>query len=75
MKATYRQIPLDEEGCAFAMREAVVAHRGPGMTLEMVAASFAENLRGGENYKWGHGFFDAYSEDAAAAIKTALDAT
>jgi len=29
-------------------------HAGPGQTLELMAESFAENLRAGENYEWGH---------------------
>ncbi|MEM7284394.1 MAG: alpha/beta fold hydrolase [Pseudomonadota bacterium] len=51
----YSPIPLDEEGTRFKiMWERVMYHRGPGMTLEMAAASYAENFRGGENYEFGH---------------------
>ena len=51
----YAPVPLDLEGTRFRrMWASVVEHRGPGMTLEMMAESFAENLRGGENYEWGH---------------------
>jgi pimeloyl-ACP methyl ester carboxylesterase len=51
----YLPIPLDEEGTRFrVMWERINEHRGPGMTLEMMARSLAENLRGGENYEWGH---------------------
>ena len=43
------------------MWKAVQAHAGTGMTLEMMSASFAENLRGGENYEWGHRAAFAYA--------------
>lgn len=52
MTATYQHVDLDLEGTRFQkMWKAVVAHRGPGMTLEMMAATFAENLRAGEKYE------------------------
>ncbi len=55
MHAKYSPIPLDLDGTRFRkLWEAVVFHRGEGMTLEMMAASFAESLRGGEAYEWGH---------------------
>ena len=51
----FAPIPLDEEGTRFKiMWERVMFHRGPGMTLEMAAESYAENFRGGENYEFGH---------------------
>lgn len=125
--ASYQPIPLDEAGTRFRrMWDLVVQHRGPGMTLEMMAEAFAENLRGGERYEdghhaafaynavfaeragalphpvtvlnpkddlwaitprakdafsdvrvedhpeWGHGFFSAYPDDAAAAVLRGL---
>ncbi len=128
MHETYSEIPLDEHGTRFRkMWEAVLAHRGPGTTLEGLAESFAENLRAGEFYEWGHraafnyapkftqtvsqlphkitilnpdddlavftprikpylqngeiidcpgwghGFFDAFTQDAVSVIKTALE--
>lgn len=55
LATTYSPLPLDKAGTRFkVLWERVMAHRGPGMTLPMAAASFAENLRGGENYEWGH---------------------
>lgn len=55
MQATYEPIPLDIEGTRFRrMWDMVVHHRGPGTDLESMAMSFAENLRAGENYEWGH---------------------
>lgn len=55
MHATYSHVDLDIEGTRYSrMWKSVVAHRGPGMTLEMMAESFAENLRAGEKYEWGH---------------------
>tara|TARA_R110002020_G_scaffold83397_2_gene207334 strand:- start:248578 stop:249408 length:831 start_codon:yes stop_codon:yes gene_type:complete len=60
---TYHHIPLDLEGTRFQkMWKAVVAHRGPGMTLEMMADTFAENLRAGEKYEWGHRAAFAYAK-------------
>lgn len=54
-EAYFSPIPLDEAGTRFRiMWERIIHHRGPGMTLEMMAESMAENLRGGENYEWGH---------------------
>lgn len=62
MHATYSHVDLDEDGTRFArMWKSVVAHRGPGMTLEMMAESFAENLRAGEKYEWGHRAAFAYA--------------
>jgi pimeloyl-ACP methyl ester carboxylesterase len=55
IKSHYKEIPLDIAGTRFStMWERVVAHRGPGVTLEMLAESFGENFRAGENYEWGH---------------------
>lgn len=51
----FSPIPLDEEGTRFKiMWERIQEFKGPGMTLEMMADSMAENLRGGEAYEWGH---------------------
>lgn len=55
VQSIYQPISLDEAGTRFTkMWESVMAHRGSGVTLEMSAESFAENLRPGENYEWGH---------------------
>ncbi len=55
MQATYEPVPLDLAGTRFRkMWDMVVHHRGPGTDLESMAMSFAENLRAGENYEWGH---------------------
>lgn len=55
MHETYEHIPLDVAGTRFKkMWEKVIYHRGPGTDLEAMAMSFAENLRAGENYEWGH---------------------
>ncbi|MEM7610722.1 MAG: alpha/beta fold hydrolase [Pseudomonadota bacterium] len=68
---TYSPIPLDEQGTRLTtMWSRVLAHRGPGMTLEMAMTSLAENLRGGEHYEWGHraafAYAPAYRERFAA---------
>lgn len=55
MREYFTPIPIDEAGSRFSVQwQKAVEHRGPGMTLEMVAESFAENLRGGKDYEWGH---------------------
>lgn len=70
MRETYSEIPLDIDGTRFRkMWESVVAHRGPGTTLEMLATSFAENLRGGENYEWGHRAAFAYAPKFKDRVK------
>ena len=62
LDATYSPIPIDEAGTRFSvMWQRVLAHRGPGMTLQMAADSFAENLRAGDDYEWGHRAAFAYS--------------
>lgn len=68
----FQEIPLDEAGTRFStMWEKSVEHRGPGVSLEDLAASFAENLRAGEAYEWGHKAAFAYNEhfpDRVAAL-------
>ncbi len=62
MKETYETIPLDVDGTRFRkMWSNIVQHRGPGVDLESMAMSFAENLRAGENYEWGHRAAFAYA--------------
>ena len=61
-EAQFQPVPLDEAGTRFSkMWAASVQHRGPGVSLEDLAASFAENLRAGEAYEWGHGAAFAYN--------------
>jgi len=63
LDGAYAPIPIDEEGKRFRiMWERVLQHRGPGMTLQMAAASFAENLRAGDDYEWGHRAAFAYAQ-------------
>lgn len=58
----FQPIPIDETGTRFQlMWQRVIDHRGPGMTLEMAAESFAENLRAGDHYEWGHRAAFAYA--------------
>ncbi len=62
-------VPLDEAGSRFQkMWALILQHRAPGTTLEMAAASFAENLRGGENYEWGHRAAFAYAARFADVV-------
>ncbi len=70
MQATYSEIPLDEAGTRFRrMWESVIAHRGPGVTLAMLAESYAENFRAGENYEWGHRAAFAYAPKFADVVR------
>lgn len=62
-KSQFRPIPLDEDGTRFKhMWAQSLKYRGPGVTLEQLAASMAENLRAGEAYEWGHEAAFNYSE-------------
>ncbi|MEM8814672.1 MAG: alpha/beta fold hydrolase [Pseudomonadota bacterium] len=64
LSAFFEPIPIDEEGQRFSiMWQRVLEHRGPGMTLQMAADSFAENLRAGDDYEWGHRAAFAYAPD------------
>jgi len=54
-KSMFKPIPLDEAGTRFKeMWAKSIQYRGPGMSLEQLANSMAENLRAGEAYEWGH---------------------
>ena len=67
--AYFSPIPLDIEGNRFRiMWERIVKHAGPGMTLEMMADSMAENLRGGEAYEWGHHAAFEYAAEFEAVL-------
>jgi len=69
--SAFAPIPLDEKGSRFhKMWERIVRHRGPGMTLEMMAESLAENLRGGEAYEEGHRAAFEYSPLFLGIVKT-----
>ncbi len=58
----YAPIPLDEAGTRFkVLWERVHFHRGPDMPLALCAESFAENLRAGDDYEWGHRAAFAYA--------------
>jgi len=66
-KSQFQPIPLDEDGTRFKhMWAQSLKYRGPGITLEQLAASMAENLRAGEAYEWGHeaafNYTDAFAE-------------
>jgi len=55
LKNSFEVIPLDEAGSRFRhLWQLVTRNRPESMTLEMCAAAFAEILRGGEQYEWGH---------------------
>jgi len=67
----YSPIELDEAGTRFTtMWERVLYYRGPNMTLTMCAESFAENLRGGEAYEWGHAAAFNYAQQYKTGIQT-----
>lgn len=70
-KAQFQPIPLDEDGTRFKhMWAQSIRYRGPGMTLEQLAYSMAENLRAGEAYEWGHGAAFNYTDSFAERIKS-----
>jgi len=66
-KAQFQPIPLDEAGTRYKHIWAqAIKYRGPGVTLEQLAYSIAENFRAGECYEWGHvaafNYTDAFEE-------------
>lgn len=66
----FQPVPLDEAGTRFKiMWERIIERRGPGVTLEMLAKSFAMNLTGGEAYEWGHHAAFAYGAPFDEALK------
>lgn len=55
LKKSFQPIPLDEEGTRFKhLWNLIIRNRRRYMTYDICAASFAEILRGGEKYEWGH---------------------
>lgn len=55
VRTYFQPVPLDEAGTRFRiMWERIRFHRGPQVTLPMMAESMAENLRWGDLYEWGH---------------------
>lgn len=70
-KDMFAEVPLDVEGTRFThMWKEIVAHRGPGVSLETLAVSFAENLRAGEAYEWGHRAAFAYAPKFPDVVKS-----
>lgn len=54
-ESMFQTIAIDEAGTRFQdMWAKSIEHRGKGVSLEDLADSFAENLRAGEAYEWGH---------------------
>ncbi len=67
----FQPIPLDEDGTRFKdMWVKSVHYKGDGVSLEDLAASFAENLRAGEAYEWGHSAAFNYNKYFPERIKT-----
>jgi len=70
-EAQFQPIPIDEAGTRFSeMWAKSVKHRGPGVSLVDLADSFAENLRAGEAYEWGHKAAFAYNALFPDRVKT-----
>ena len=71
-EAYFQPVPLDEAGTRFTgMWARIHHHAGPGMSLELKARSFLQNLMGGEAYEWGHAAafaYDAPFKEALAAL-------
>jgi len=68
-KSMFKPIPLDVAGTRFQqMWSRSIQYRGPGVTLEQLAASMAENLRAGEAYEWGHEAAFNYTDNFAERI-------
>lgn len=63
LRSVFSPIPLDDSGTRLRhLWDILVRNRGPEMSYEMMAASFAEMLRGGEGYEWGHHAVFEYNE-------------
>lgn len=51
----FQPVPLDAAGTRFTGAWSRIREfSGPGMTLEAMARSLAQNIMGGEGYEWGH---------------------
>jgi pimeloyl-ACP methyl ester carboxylesterase len=67
--AYFQPIPLDAAGTRFStMWARIAAVAAPGVTLEMKARSFLQNLFGGEAYEWGHHAAFAYAARFAETL-------
>ena len=63
LATTFAPVPIDEQGTRFRVNwERVMENRSPGVSLQMLADSFAENLRAGDDYEWGHRAAFAYAK-------------
>lgn len=72
-KTMFQTIPMDEIGTRFTeLWEKSIEYRGPGVTLQDLAISYAENFRAGEAYEWGHFAAFDYSPKFPAKL-SALD--
>lgn len=70
-KSQFQPIPIDEAGTRFKqMWEKCVEHRGIGVSLTDLADSFAENLRAGDAYEWGHQAAFNYNAHFPSRVKT-----
>lgn len=68
-EAYFQPIPLDAAGTRFSTMWARIRdHAGPGISLEMMARSFLQNLMAGEGYEWGHAAAFAYADAFADAL-------
>ncbi len=66
----FKPVPLDKAGTRFSkMWQSVQLHGAKGGTLELLAESFAENLRGGEAYEWGHHAAFTYATTFVETVK------
>lgn len=69
VKRYFKPVPLDEAGTRFkTMWQRVQFHAAKGKSLVLAAESFAENLRAGENYEWGHRAAFAYAQQFPVAV-------
>lgn len=70
-EAYFQPVPLDAAGTRFTtMWARIHRHAGPGVTLEMKARSFLQNMMGGEAYEWGHAAAFAYDAPFREALAT-----
>ncbi len=64
MKNSLSHIKLDQQGSRFQQFwDMLLKNQAPDATLELAAKSFAEMVRSGESYSWGHRAVFEYNSD------------
>ncbi|MEO0575428.1 MAG: alpha/beta hydrolase [Pseudomonadota bacterium] len=71
IRTSLASIPLDVSGTRFqSIWNMLLRNRGNGVTLEMLATTLSEILRGGEQYDWGSRAVFDYNAEFANTLST-----